>query len=123
MGKAIHDDVLDAALAVLGAANQITVCSTEPLTYAAATAGAQLLAGPAVPSFQAIADAIGGGREIEVDQEAAMAIVLGGTAGHVALCNSVGSHLLAVTTCTAHVLVLADTVTIPAWVIHINDPV
>jgi len=123
MGKSIHDDVLDAALAIIGAANQITVCSTEPATYAAATAGALLLAGPAAPSFQAIADAVGGGRELGVDIEPAMPIVLGGNAQHVAICNSVGSHLLAVTTCTLHALILGDTVTIPAWTIHIDDPV
>ena len=123
MGKSIQDAVLDAALAVIATADQITVCTTEPATYAAATAGALLLAGPAAPSFQAIADAVGGGRELGVDAEAAMPIVAGGNAEHVALTTVAGSHLRAVTTCTAHVLVLADTVTIPAWTIHIDDPV
>jgi hypothetical protein len=126
MGKSIHDDVLDAALAVIGAADIITVCTTEPASYAQATtleAGGRMLAGPAAPTFQAIADAVGGGREIEVDQEAAIVIGAAGNAQHVAICNSVGSHLLAVTTCTLHALILADTVTIPAWKIHIDDPV
>ena len=46
----------------------------------------------------------------------------GGTASHVALCDSANSKLLLVTNCTNQALVATNTVTIPLWKIEIADP-
>jgi len=126
MAKVIHDDVLDAALGVIDNADRISVCEGEPADYADMTtnkgAGGHKLAMSNTPTFQAITDALGGGRELAVDQEATIAVDVSGNADHVCLGISGSSKMYAATTCTLQALTAGNTVTIPTWKVTIGDP-
>ena len=122
MGKYVHDDILDAALAYISAnADRICVCSTEPTTYAEAITTYKL-AISSTPTFQAPGDGDVSGRKLTVDEEAAINVDTSGNAEHVALCDSGATKLLYVTTCTLQALTSGNTVTIPTWDIEIADP-
>lgn len=127
MGKSVHNDVLDAALSYIsGNCDRISVCETEPTTYAEATSnkggGGYKLAMSNTPGFTGPSDGDADGRKIQVDEEADITIDVSGDAQHIALSDSINSKLLYVTTCTLQTLVAANTVTIPAWDIEISDP-
>ena len=126
MGLSVHNDVLDAALNVIATADRISVCETEPTTYAEATTnkggGGKKLAMSTSPTFTGPADGDTNGRKIAVDEEANITVDVTGDADHVALCKSTGSLLYYVTTCTQQALTQGNTVTIPTWDIEIADP-
>ena len=129
MGKSCASAVLDAALDYLETnTDRISVCETEPTTYAEATtnkgAGGYKLAMSNTPTFTGPAPGDGGGssRKTTVDQEANITVDVSGNAQHVALCKSGTSALLYVTTCTLQALTGGNTVTIPAWDIEIGTP-
>lgn len=126
MAKWSNDAALDLLLNYYAACDRIAVCTSQPASYAEMTtnegAGGHKLAISAAPSFQAIGDAGGGGRELEVDAEPNMTVDASGNAEHVALGASGDSSLRAVTTCTLKALVAADLVSTPAWTITVGDP-
>jgi hypothetical protein len=129
MGKSCNSAVLDASLQYLeDNSDRISVCETEPTTYAEATsnkgAGGYKLAMSSTPTFTGPAAGDGGGssRKTTVDQEATITVDVSGDAQHIALSKSGTSTLLYVTTCTLQALTAGNTVTIPAWDIEIGTP-
>lgn len=129
MGKSCNSAVLDAALDYLESnTDRISVCETQPTTYAEATsnkgAGGYKLAISTTPTFTGPGAGDGGGssRKTTVDQEAAMTVDVSGDAQHVALSKSGTTTLLYVTTCTLQTLTAGNTVTCPAWDIEIGTP-
>ena len=124
MGKSVHDDDLDAMLNyVKNNATRISVCSSEPTTYAEATSTYKLAIKTISSSdFTGPANGDTSGRKITVNQAANINVDSSGTAQHVALSDSNNSKLLYVTTCTSQALTAGNTVTIPAWDIEVSDP-
>lgn len=126
MAKAVHDDVLDAALAYIATADTITVCSTQPTTYTEAITTYKLADGAVTPGNGngdfTISNGDTNGRKVRISQQDDLAIDSSGTALHIALSVSGSSKLLYVTTCTSQVLTSGGTVTIPLWDIEIADP-
>ncbi len=120
MAKAVHNDVLDAALGVVRtSATRMVALAAEPASYAAANSGA--LADAAMTSADfTIGEGVTSGRRLSVAAKSDVAITASGTATHVALLD--GSRLLYVTTCPAQPLVSATTVSFGGWDIEIGDP-
>lgn len=124
MGKTVHDDVLDAALNYIkNNATRISVCSTEPTTYAEAITTYKLAIKTIAPTdFTGPANGDANGRKITSNQHAGITVDATGNAEHVALADSVSSKLLYVTTCTLQGLTSGNTVTIPVWDCELADP-
>ena len=99
MAQFVDDSVMDAALAVVIACDEITICKSQPANYAA-IAGEALMA-TAVASVTGPFAGTSDGRRADVagfvDAPVANA-VLPTQANHVALANSVGGVLVLVTT-------------------------
>ena len=140
MGKNVHDDVLDAALAILSAnSHRLVICTSEP-TGASAYTNAMTavdssgfkLASITIDStdFTGPAEGDTSGRKIAVDAQVSLSVdgvVASGSAGHVALVKYHASSValqdvLYVTTCTAQSLTGGNKVNTPAWDIEIRDP-
>jgi len=123
MGKSIHDNVLDAALNYIkNNATELTVCSTEPTTYAEAHTTYKL-ADVTIDSddFTGPANGDSSGRKITVNEQADIDVDTTGDAEHVALTNG-SDTLILVTTCTLQGLTQGNTVTVPAFDDEIADP-
>lgn len=126
MAKAAPDAMIDAALAYAAASDILTVCSSQPTTYAEATstyklADVALTPGDGNGDFT-IANGDVSGRKLTVAAQSAVDIDSSGTALHVALCLSSDTTLRYVTTCTSQALVSGGTVDVPAFDIEIADP-
>ena len=121
MGKAVHDNVLDAMLDKIATATLLTVCSAQPTTLAEATTTYKLADVAVDASDFTKANGDVSGRKVTIAQQTAVPIDTTGTATHVALTD--GSILLEVTTCTSQSLTSGGTVTVPAWDIEVADPV
>lgn len=123
MGKASPDVVLDAALAEIATANQLSVCSAEPANFAGIAAvmlaEVVLTAGLGGGDYTA-ANGDTNGRKVTVAQQASISITTSGTANHIVLDD--GVSLQYVTTCTSQVLTSGNTVTVPAWDVEFADP-
>ena len=121
MAKSVNDLVLDGALNILKTtAILLTVCTTEPTTYAEAS-DTKKLADVAVDTNDfTIAPAVGGGRKVTIGAQNGVLVDISGNAEHVALCSA--DALLYVTTCTAQILTAGNALNIPAWVVTIANP-
>ncbi|GAA4442992.1 hypothetical protein [Bremerella cremea] len=98
MAKIVHNDVLDAALAVIESnCDKLTICSRAPTTYTEANTTYAL--GDAVPTFTGPADGDVSGRKLTVDAISGADVDGSGNANHVALLDSGNSKLLYVTPC------------------------
>ena len=130
MGKSVLDAVLDAALNYVKTnGNKLTVCTSEPTTYAKATNT------PATSSGYRLADVVTSagdytgpangdtsGRKVTVAAQSSISVDATGTAAHVAIVDTSSSALLYVTTCTSQSLTSGNKVNTPAWDIEIRDP-
>ena len=125
MAKTVHSDILDGALNVTKTGTRLCVCNAQPTTYTEAITTFKLaiktitsgdFTGPAA------GDAGGGSRKITINEQTGIPVDSGGTAIYIALCDSVNSKLLFVTTCTSQVLTAGNTVTIPAFKQEFADP-
>ena len=124
MGKAIHNDVLDAALNLIkNNANRISVCNAEPTTITQLTT-TYMLAIKNITSTDFTGPAAGdvSGRKLTSNQHTSVDILNSGTANHVALGDTTNSRVLLVTTCTAQALTAGGTVTIGAFKDEIAAP-
>jgi hypothetical protein len=121
MAKAVHDDVLDAALGALSAAGRMVALGAEPADYAAAGAG-RLAETAMAPADFAIADGLVSGRRATVAAKADVPVAGAGTATHVALLDDGAARLLYVTTCAPQALSAGGTVSFSAWDVEIGDP-
>ena len=100
----------------------VSVCSTQPTTYAEATSTYMLADNNGLTSTDlALNDGDTSGRKITLSEQATLTIDASGTAAHIAWWGSSGSTLLFVTTCTTQVLTTGGTVTIPAHDFEIRD--
>lgn len=121
MAKSVHNDVLDGALNIIK--NNVVsqrVCSSEPLTHAAAVTATLAVATMAAVDFT-IADDVSG-RKVTSAAKSGVLIDVTGTANHIAYTDA--TRLLYVTTCTAQALTAnaSNTVNLPAWKIGLADP-
>lgn len=133
MAKSLPNAEMDAALAYVAGSDLLTICTSEPTTYAEATshidaggfclASHALIPGDGNGDF-AIADDIvtPNGRKLTITAQPAIPILHSGTALHIALTLASSTTLRAVTTCTSQALVAAGTVDVPAFKIQIGDP-
>jgi len=100
----------------------ISVCSTQPTTYAEATATYKLADKNGLTSTDlTVTDGDTSGRKLVMVAHSAVTIDTTGTAAHVAWWGSSGSILLLVTTCTTIPLTTGSTVTIPTHDFEIRD--
>ena len=100
----------------------ISVCSTQPTTYAEATATYKLADKNGLTSTDlTVTDGDTSGRKLAMVAHSAVTIDTTGTAAHVAWWGSSGSTLLLVTTCTTIALTTGSTVTIPTHDFEIRD--
>jgi hypothetical protein len=125
MARSAHNDVLDALLNEIATSTKICVCDTEPTTHAQA-ATTYMLAATAIVGGNFSGPAEGslgtaGGRKLTFDQLADISISNTGTATHIALLD--GNNVQFVTECTEQVLTSGGTVTVPAFIIEVEDPV
>lgn len=118
MGKLVHNDVLDAALAEIATATGLCLNTAEPASRAAAIS--DNLMPEATPSFTGPADGDSSGRKITVDASNNNTADASGTATHVTLIDA--AVVLYVTTCTSQAITSGNTVNIAAWDIEIADP-
>jgi hypothetical protein len=127
MAKWCSDTYLDVFLQGIDDCTLLTVCSSQPTTYAEATVNYKLadvvMTAGAGNGDYTLANGDASGRKLTVLQQTNMDIDANGTAAHVALCISGSSTLVYVTTCTSQQLTAGGTVTVPAWDIEIADPV
>lgn len=123
MPDTIHDDVLDAALAVIEtAADRLFVTAGEPAGYADASTTLALASSALTPASFSRTDGDTGGRRLTVAQQASLSVAADGTASHVVLADSGGQRLLLVRGVTPQALVTGNTVTVPSFSLTIEDP-
>lgn len=121
MAKFASDDVLDAALMAVAAADRLVVLAGQPADYAAAMAG-RLAQAALTPADYALAAGSGGGRRLTVAAKTGLIAEAGGTADHVGLLDTAGERLLYVTTCPPQPLVSGGGVSVAAWQVEIGAP-
>jgi hypothetical protein len=121
MSKYTPDAILDTILDAIAAGTVLTVCSTQPTTYAEATSTYKLADVVIDSGDFSKSNNSPTGRKLTVASQSAVTVDSTGTAAHLAICD--GSDLLCVTTVTSRAVTSGDTVTIPAWNISISDPV
>jgi len=123
MAKYLPDGIIDGMLGYIrGLITGVSVCSTQPTTYAEATATYKLADQNGLTSTDlALGDGDTSGRKVTLSEQAGVTVDTTGTAAHVAWWGSSGSTLLLVTTCTTQALTTGNTVTIPAHDFEIRD--
>jgi len=122
MAKWQNDAMLDTALTYLKAnVSQMTICTSQPTTYAQATSTYNLGSVALSSTDLAIGDGDGSGRKVTVAAQSSITVDTSGTAQHVALISSSDSTLRYVTTCSSQALVTGNTVDTNAWDIEIAD--
>ena len=122
MAKSQNDSMLDAAFDwVRARVTQMTVCSTQPTTYAEAVTTYKLATVAITSTDITLANGDTSGRKMTIGAQAGLTIDTTGTAAHIALAGSTGSTLLFVTTCTTQALTTGGTVDVPAWDDEILD--
>ena len=127
MGKAVHNDVLDAALDyIANYCDVMYVCSNEPTTYALASstymlADITLTPGDGNGDFT-VQDGVTSGRRLTVSEQANESVTTTGTANHIALCDVSESKVLLYTSCVSTPITSDGTVTVQTWDYEIRDP-
>lgn len=123
MAKFLPDTIIDGMLAYIRERiTGLSVCSTQPTTYAEATSTYMLATTNGLTSTDlALGDGDTSGRKISMPENAGVSVSNSGTAAHVAWWGSSGSTLLLVTTCTTQALTTGNTVTIPTHDFEIRD--
>jgi hypothetical protein len=122
MAKFASNEVMDAALGVLSAANRLVVLSGQPASFAAASSNALAETPVSAADFELGAGS-GGGRRLQVAAKPGLTALANGTADHVALLDTAGGRLLYVTTCPAQPLLAGMPLGVAAWQIEIGAPV
>lgn len=129
MAKFLHDDVLDALLnAIKNNATRISVCESQPTTYAEATtnkgSGGYKLAIKTITSSDFTGPVAGdtSGRKLTSNQHNSITVDVSGTAAYVALCDATNSKLLLVTTCSSVAITAGNSITINSFDIEVGSP-
>lgn len=123
MAKYLPDAVIDGLLSYLRTQlTGISVCSTQPTTYAEATSTYKLADQNGLTSTDlSLGDGDTSGRKVTMKAQSGVTVDTTGTAAHVAWWGSSGSTLLLVTTCTTQALTTGNTVNIPVHDFEIRD--
>jgi hypothetical protein len=122
MAKAVHNDVIDAALSLVRAnASRMVALAVAPTDHAAASAGALAEAVMAPVDF-ALGDGVVSGRRLTVAAKPDRPVASTGNASHVALLDDTGTRVLYVTTCPTTALAAGGSVSFGGWDIEIGDP-
>lgn len=122
MAKFVPDSTLDGFLdTIINNCTRVTICSTQPTTYAEANATYALADVTVDSSDFSKANGDTSGRKLTLAQQTGVTIDATGSAQHVALLNVSGTALLAVTTCTTQSVTSGNTATINAFDIEISD--
>lgn len=119
MAKAVADDVLDGALAVIRQATRMVAVAGQPANYTAANNG-RLVDVALVAGDYTVSDGTVNGRRVAIGPKNGVNVFAAGTADHIALLD--GTRLLYVTTCPTQALVAGGTVNFAGWDIEIGDP-
>jgi hypothetical protein len=124
MAKYIPNSILQLDLDYIDAVcNKATFCSQQPTTYAEANATYALADVALAGGDITIGDHDPDGRELVVAAKNGIEVDATGTANHIALIDTVGEELLAVTTCTSQALTLGLFFNMPSFKIIIRDPI
>jgi hypothetical protein len=109
---------------IIANATRMTVCSTQPTTFAEANSTFALADVTVDASDFTKANGDVSGRKVTVAAQTGVLIDTSGTAQHIALLNVAGSELLYVTTTTSQALTAngSNTVNVPAWDIEVAAP-
>ena len=123
MAKLVPDSIMDLMLDVIRARiTGISVCSTQPTTYAQAYTTYALAKKTTLTSTALTkTDGDTSGRKVAMAAQSGLTVSTTGTAAHVAWFGSTGSTLLFVTTCTTQALTTGNTVNIPTHDYEIRD--
>ncbi len=122
MAKTILAAALDSCYEYIqGKVTMITVCTTQPTSYAEANATYMLAKVAAGSTSFTIEAGTGSGRKVTTQAKSGVSVSTTGTAKFVAWAGSTASVLLLVTTCTSVALTTGNTVTIPAHVHEFGD--
>ena len=123
MAKSVHNDVIDAALDYVKTnCTRITLCSSEPTTFAEANSTFALADVTVDATDFTIAAGDVSGRKLTVAEQLSFAVDTTGTATHVALLDVSNSKLLYVTTTTSTALTASRSVNLLAFDIEILKP-
>lgn len=128
MPKELHNDVLDSPCNhIADNGNHLTLCSAMPTDYTEATATYMLVqhtltTGDGMGDYQ-VADGETTGRKLTVAQQTDLPIANTGQAQFAAICDTINSKVLLVTTVTPQMLTQGGTVTVPAFAARFPDPV
>lgn len=123
MAKFCHDDVMDAMLdEILNNCTRVTLCSSQPTTYAEANATYALADVTVDSSDFTKANGDTSGRKVTVGAQSGVTVDTSGTSTHVALLDVANSKLLYVTTHTSQALTSGNTASIGAWDVEVADP-
>ncbi|MDX9787952.1 MAG: hypothetical protein RBT11_14295 [Desulfobacterales bacterium] len=122
MADMLHDDILDAALAVLDNTEKLVILSADPgLTWA--NIATYKLGEKATPTIGAVEDRTGGGRKRTVSAITDGSVTATGTATHFALTDDSATKILATGDLSASQGVTSgNTFTLTAFDIGIPDP-
>ena len=124
MSKYLPDAIIDGMLDYIRLrCTGISVCSTQPTTYAHATSTYKLADTNGLTSTKITqGDGDTSGRKITMPANNSLTVDTTGTAAHVAWWGTTGSGvLLLVTTCTTQALTTGNTVNVPAHDFEIRD--
>jgi hypothetical protein len=123
MAKLADDTVLDAALSIVNNATMLTVCKSEPTTYAQAATSYKLASVVISASdFSAITNGSPNGREITVKAQNSVSVDTTGKAARICLLITGSSKLLYKTECSSQSISASNKVNVGSWTIRIADP-
>jgi len=124
MAKELHDNVLDAALDHIASnGTKVTVCGTEPTTYAEANA-TYMLANVTVDGadFTGPVNGDTSGRKITLNAQSGITPSSAGTGNWVTILDVTNTAMLVKTSCPAKAFDTGDTIDIAAFDVEIADP-
>lgn len=121
MGRYANPLVLDAALAAVATATRLVLTNGQPASVAEADA-ARLAEAALGPGDFTLADAVDGGRRLQVAGQAGLVALASGTADHVALIDDAAARLLHVTICAPQPLLAGVAISVAGWDFAIGAP-
>lgn len=123
MAKYANPDVIDGALNVIkNNATRMTLCTTQPTTFAEANATYSLAQVTMVSGDFTLANGDTSGRKVTVAAKSGVSVATSGTVTHAALLDVTNSKLLFVTTTPSTAVAGGGTVDIGSWKDEIQAP-
>lgn len=121
MAGTVHPTVLDAALAVVAAADLMVVTANMPEDYDDARNNRLAEMSLSAANF-AIENGIGNARQLRVSASGLAPAAVSGLASHIALLDSVSGRLVYVANCAVQPLVAGQNVQVMTWHLAIGAP-